>query len=296
MDDHKDPSRKTCLITGGTSGIGRAAALSLAEMGQVVIIVGRNEQKARRVCEQIKRWTCNEEITYYLCDLSKLSQVREAAGRIKADLPRLDILINNAGARFLKHEMTADGIEMTLATNHLGHFALTLLLLKLLERAACTEGEARVINVSSGAHYGASGVIENIKTAESYDGRLQYANSKLANVLFTYALAEKVSERRIAVNAMEPGGVATNFGRNDGLIPWLRHRLYYLSKGELLTPAQGADTVVYLATAEELRGVTGKYFARRAEKPSSELSYNRELQQKLWQMSVTLTGTNLEIF
>ena len=295
MVDTAKNKRKICLITGATSGIGRAVALSLAEMGQAVIIVGRNEQKARRVCEQIKRWTHNEEITYYLCYLSKLSQVRETAGRIKADLPRLDILINNAGARFLRHQLTAEGIERTLATNHLGHFALTLSLLELLERAAHSEGEARVINVSSGAHYGASGVIENIKAAESYNGRLQYANSKLANVLFTYALAERVSERGIAVNAMEPGGVATNFGRNDGLIPWLRHRLYYLIKGGLLTPAQGADTIVYLATDAGLRGVSGKYFARRTEKASSELSYRRELQQELWRMSVELTGMDLAL-
>lgn len=118
--------------------------------------------------------------------------------------------------------------SLTLATNHLGHFVLTLSLLDLLERSA----EARIINVASGAHYGADGVIENILRPEEYDGKKQYARSKLANVLFTYALAERLKDRqsRITVNAADPGGVATNFARNNGLIPWLKHRLYYLSK------------------------------------------------------------------
>lgn len=281
-------SQKTCLITGATSGIGRAAALELARQGFRVIIVARNKDRAEATCRKIKRLTRNEAVSWYLCDLSLLRDVRALAGQLRNDLDRLDVLVNNAGARFLRHQATPEGIELTLATNHLGHFVLTLSLLDLLERSA----EARIINVASGAHYGAEHVIENILRPEEYDGKKQYARSKLANVLFTYALAERLRGRQsgITVNAADPGGVATNFARNNGLIPWLKHRLYYLSKRQLLSPAQGAETVVYLASSPEVRGVTGKYFFQKKEHRSSTASYDRENQRKLWELSLALSG------
>lgn len=281
-------SQKTCLITGATSGIGRAAALELARQGFRVIIVARNKDKAEATCRRIKRLTGNEAVSWYLCDLSLLGEVRNLVSRLKTDLDHLDVLVNNAGARFLGHQVTPEGIELTLATNHLGHFVLTLSLLDLLEKP----GEARIINVASGAHYGADGLIQNILRPEEYDGKRQYARSKLANVLFTYALAERLKDRqsRITVNAADPGGVATNFARNTGLIPWLKHRLYYLSKRQLLSPARGAETVVYLASSSEVRGVTGKYFFQKKERHSSAASYDRENQRKLWELSLALSG------
>lgn len=281
-------SHKTCLITGATSGIGRAAALELARQGFRVIIVARNKDRAEATCRRIKRLTGNEAVFWYLCDLSLLRDVRTLASRLKTDLDRLDVLVNNAGARFLRHQVTPERIELTLATNHLGHFALTLSLLDLLERSA----EARIINVASGAHYGADRVIENILRPEEYDGKKQYARSKLANVLFTYVLAERLrgSQSVITVNAADPGGVATNFARNNGLIPWLKHRLYYLSKRQLLSPARGAETVVYLASSFEVRGVTGKYFFQKKERRSSTASYDKENQRKLWELSLALSG------
>jgi NAD(P)-dependent dehydrogenase (short-subunit alcohol dehydrogenase family) len=282
-------NQNTCLITGATSGIGMAAALAMGKKGYRLILVGRNEKKAARVCDEIARKAKNRNVLYYICDLSVLQDVRGLADRIKGNCDRIDVLVNNAGARFLRHQVTKEGIELTLATNHLGHFVLTLSLIEALRNS----GKARVINVSSGAHNAGTGVIENILSPKDYDGRKQYSNSKLANVLFTYALAEKLKGSGIAVNAVDPGGVATNFARNNGLWHWVKHRIYYLKKRQLLTPAQGAETVVYLASSDDVMGITGRYFVDKKERRSSELSYDRAIQEDLWASSVRLSGIDL---
>lgn len=278
-----------CLITGATSGIGKAAALALAKKDYGLILIGRNEEKTARVCEEIRRLSQNENVSGYMCDLSVLRDVRGLTARIKEDYARIDVLINNAGARFLRFQLTKEGMEMTLATNHLGHYVLTLSLIDGMKGF----GQARIINVSSGTHFAGTGVIENILSAKDYEGRKQYANSKLANVMFTYALAERLKGRGIAVNAVDPGGVATNFARNNGLAAWLKHRLYYLKKRQLLTPAQGAETIVYLASSDDVEGITGKYFTNKEEKKSSVISYDKAIQEKLWALSVELGGISL---
>ncbi|MCJ7485584.1 MAG: SDR family oxidoreductase [Candidatus Aminicenantes bacterium] len=263
--------------------------MALAKKDHRLILIGRNEEKTARVREEIERISRNEIISAYVCDLSVLRGVRGLAARIKEDHARIDVLVNNAGARFLRHQLTKEGVEMTLATNHLGHFVLTLSLMDIMKDSE----QARIVNVSSGAHYAGTGVIENILSVKDYDGRKQYANSKLANVLFTYALAEKLKGRGIAVNAVDPGGVATNFARNNGLRHWLSHRIYYWSKRQLLTPSQGAETVVYLASSDEVEGVTGKYFKDKEERRSSELSHDQAVQDRLWALSATLGGIDL---
>jgi len=280
------PDRKICLITGATSGIGQAAALALAKMDFRVIIVGRDGERTARTRDEIRRTSGNEGVDGYVCDLSLVRDVRGLASRIEADCDRIDVLINNAGARFLKHRLTGEGVEMTLATNHLGHFVLTLSLIGRLKRSA----GARIINVASGAHRAATGLIENIPSPKAYDGRAQYANSKLANVLFTYALADKLKGSAITVNAVDPGGVATNFARNNGWIHWLKHRMSYWGKKRLLTPAQGADTVVYLATSADVGGVSARYYKDRREIASSELSRDGGMQDGLWAASIALSG------
>lgn len=284
-------NRQICLITGATSGIGKAAALALAIRKYELILIGRNEEKARKVCYDIKKETGNDQVNYFVCDLSLLQDVRSTADKIKNAHDRIDVLINNAGAKFLGHQLTKEGIELTLATNHLGHYALTLSMIDLLKMSP----SARIINVSSGAHYTGNGVIENILTAENYDGRKQYSNSKLANVLFTYALANKMMGKGIVANAVDPGGVATNFARNNGLWHWLKHRIYYLKKRQLLTPEQGAETLVFLSSADGVVGITGKYYCEMKEKRSSDISYDKALQEKLWEFSVTLSGIDLEV-
>jgi len=284
-------NRYICLITGATSGIGKAAALALAIRNYELILIGRNEEKTKKTCYGIKKKTHNDKVSYFICDLSLLQDVRSTAEKIKNVFDRIDVLINNAGAKYLRHQLTKEGIELTLATNHLGHFMLTLSLIGLLKSSP----SPRIINVSSGAHYAGKGVIENILTAHSYDGRKQYSNSKLANVLFTYTLADKLKDRGIVVNAVDPGGVATNFARNNGLWQWMKHRIYYLKKNQLLTPEQGAATLVFLASANNVRGITGKYFVAAKEKKSSEISYDKALQDEIWELSVGLSGIDLEV-
>jgi NAD(P)-dependent dehydrogenase (short-subunit alcohol dehydrogenase family) len=281
--------QKVCLITGATSGIGKAAAVALAHQHYELILLGRSENKLKKVCAEISGKTRNDKVNYCVCDISILQAVRREANRLKLEYRRIDVLINNAGARFLQHQWTPEGIESTLATNHLGHFVLTLSLLGLLTNSA----SARIINVSSGAHSTSRGVIENIIPPQPYNGRCQYANSKLANVLFTYALANKLKRRGIAVNAVDPGGVATNFARNNGFIPWLKHRFYYLKKGRLQTPAQGAKTILHLASSDDIAGMTGKYFFDLKEKTSSDFSYDQSAQNELWTLSVKLGGIDL---
>jgi NAD(P)-dependent dehydrogenase (short-subunit alcohol dehydrogenase family) len=284
-------NRQICLITGATSGIGKAAAFALAKNNYELILIGRNEAKVKKVCCEIRKKTGNDHVNEFVCDLSMLQDVRRVADKVKNAYNRIDVMINNAGAKILRHQLTKDGIELTLATNHLGHFTLTLSLMGLLKRSQ----SARIINVSSGAHYASDGVIENILKADFYDGRRQYANSKLANVLFTYALADKLKGRSIGVNAVDPGGVATNFSRNNGLHHWIKHRLYYLKKRQLLTPEQGAATLVYLASANNVMGITGKYFNDLKETKSSDISYDKALQNKIWEFSARLSGIDIEV-
>lgn len=281
--------KPVCVITGATSGIGKAAAIALAARGFRTILIGRSEEKLARTATEIAKKSKNGNLRACVCDLSVLRDVRALASEIREADDRIDVLINNAGARFLRHQLTREGMELTLATNHLGHFVLTLSLIGVLERS---EG-ARIINVASGAHRGGTGVIENVVSASGYDGRKQYAASKLANVLFTYALAERLAVRRISVNAVDPGGVATNFARNNGRVAWLRHRLAYLRSGSLRTPEEGADTIVYLAASGEAEGISGKYLLDRKEIKSSDLSYDRAIQNRLWAASVAWSGIDL---
>jgi len=277
---------KIILLSGATSGIGKAAAFSLARSGASLILLGRNNEKGEKVCRQIKQKTGNDKIKFYKADFSLMREVKTAAEKVKNDYERIDVLINNAGGRFLDHKVSEEGIEQTLAVNYLSHFLLTDFLLNKLKTAP----SARIINVSSSTHYAGKGVIQNITSPENYNGKQQYSDSKLATVLFTYKLAEQLEGSNIIVNTMDPGGVATNFARNNGFVNWMKHRIYYLMKRELLTPEQGAETIIYLTTSPKVERVTGKYFFKEKEKRSSEISYNKEIQKRLWEISLRLVG------
>ncbi|MCA2004795.1 MAG: SDR family oxidoreductase [Ignavibacterium sp.] len=282
-------SNKICLITGATSGIGKATALQLAKKNFDLILIGRNEQKCKAVTEKIQRLNKQIKVKYYVTDISLLKEVKKTCEEIRKDFNRLDVLVNNAGARFLNHQLTKEGIELTLATNHLGHFLLTNELIPLLKNS----DDARIINISSAAHGGGKGLIENITDTLKYDGRLQYSHSKLANVLFTYALSERLHSDNISVFAVDPGGVATNFARNNGLKFWVKHLAYYILKRELITAREASETIVYLASAPDVKGQSGKYYFDMKEKKSSELSYDKSLQKKLWEMSEELINQKI---
>jgi NAD(P)-dependent dehydrogenase (short-subunit alcohol dehydrogenase family) len=275
---------KTVLVTGGTNGIGLVTARELARMGAQVTIVSRNAEKCAKVAEAIRTKTGNP-VDFIAADLSTLAGINEAAAAFKHrhTHTHLQVLVNNAGALFFRKELTSDGYERTFALNHLNYFLLTILLLDLLKASA----PARIVNVSSGAHLKASIDFDNLQGEESYQMMKAYGQSKLANVLFTYELARRLKGSGVTVNALHPGTVATGFARNNGLLFNLGTKVAGLF---FRKPAQGAQTSIYLASSPEVEGVTGKYFFDCQAVESSPLSHDQALAERLWQVSLKLTG------
>ncbi len=279
---------KICLVTGATSGIGRATASALARLGAEVILVGRNQARTERTLKDLRSALPSPLLHGAWADFSHLEEVRRLAQDIRARFPRIDVLINNAGTVFLRRQVTPYGVESTFLVNHLAPFLLTRLLLPALEASPA----ARIINVSSEAHRSGTLDLADLTFARGYSGIRAYQRSKLANLLFTYELARRLEGRRIIVNAVHPGVVATRiwkvgFAPVDHLIQWIMRRI-------ALTPEEGADTIVYLAASPEVEGVTGQYFIRRRAVPSSPASYDRELAQRLWEVSSRIVGLDVD--
>lgn len=281
MSTHGTMTGKTVLITGATNGIGKAAAHALAKQDAHVLIVGRNPQKCAETVAEIQRSTGNQAVEALTADLSSLAEVRRLADQVKATSPRLHVLLNNAGAYYNARQNSADGYEMSFALNHLSYFYLTVLLLDLLKASA----PARVINVSSGAHMFAKLNLTDPHDPKNYNGFRIYGETKLANVVFTYALARRLQGTGVTANAMHPGLVRTGFGHNNsGLIT----RIFGVLQRFGLTPEQGADTAVYLASSPDVEGVTGKYFIKRRATASSRASYDQQAGEALWALSERL--------
>ena len=277
--------RKTALITGATSGIGKATAAALGKAGFNLVLTGRNEQKGNLLTRNInKKYGVTAE--FLKADISSISEVKSFCTTVKDKYDNIDVLLNNAGARFQNYFKSKDGIELTFATNYVGHFILTLCLLDLLKKSH----DARIINVSSGAHWKASPDINNITNPANYDRRKAYGQSKLALILFTHELSEKLNGTNITVNALDPGGVATNLGRNNGLVALAKHYLSYILRGTLVSPATAADAIVYLSTSDELKNISGKYFFRKKMTKSSEVSYDKKAEEDLWNLSLKIDG------
>ncbi len=279
----KNNSDKICVITGGTSGIGAAAARQLAHLGFSVIIVGRNRKKGLNHIKKIKYSDPDVQVDFLHADLSSQNQIRKIAKEFADRYSRLDLLINNAGAYYAKREISVDGLEMTFALNHMSYFLLTNLLLDQLKASV----SGRIIVVSSGAHEGGRINFEDLQSEHNYNRNQVYAQSKLANLLFTYALARRLEGTRVTANALHPGSVATNIGANNN---WLKTRLRNLIKPGMISPDEGAKTVVYLATSPDVEGVTGKYFYNCKIINSSEESYDEVCREKLWLLSEKLAG------
>ena len=275
---------RTCLITGGSDGIGYVAARELARMGARIVIVGRSAAKTDGAVQRIIAETGNPAVECLLADLSSQAEVRRVAAEALDLLPRIDVLLNNAGAVFLSNQRSADGLEITFALNHLGYFLLTDLLLERLRESA----SARVINVSSSSHWSPGRFkLEDLPKPGSNRGYRAYGRSKLCNILFTYELARRLEGSNITVNALHPGLVRTNIARNNG--PLGRVVNFFIgARG--VDANRGAETLVYLAASPEVEGVTGKFFIDCREVPSSALSYDMELAARLWEMSERLTG------
>lgn len=274
---------KTVLITGSTSGIGLAAALELLRMGANVIVHGRSQARCENALEELRRrGAAGRRIDYVAADLSSQGNVRELARSVIEKYGRLDVLINNAGAVFMTRKLSAEGIEMTFATNHLAYFLLTTLLLPLLRAAP----SARIINVSSGAHFGNPLDFENLEFSRGYLPLKAYGCSKFANILFTYALARRLEGTNVAANALHPGFVATGMGGNNGFIVKFFARLV-MSAG--ISPEEGAKTVVYLASSPEVEAVSGRYFYQQKSMRSDALTYDIKSQDQLWEISEKMT-------
>lgn len=281
MPDNATLTGKTILITGATNGIGKEAARGLARQGARVIIVGRDAQKCAAAAAELQQSTGSTAVEALTADLSAMAQVHRLADEVKARCSRLDVLINNAGAYFERRLTSADGYEMTFALNHLSYFYLTTLLLDLLKASA----PARIVNVSSDAHRFARLNLVNPHKPPIYSGFRIYSESKLANVVFTYELARRLEGSGVTANAVHPGFVRSGFGRNNA---GLMAKILGLMQRFALTPEQGADTIVYLASAPEVEGVSGKYFVKRKAVPTSRASYDRETWQALWTLSERL--------
>jgi NAD(P)-dependent dehydrogenase (short-subunit alcohol dehydrogenase family) len=276
---------KVVLITGGTSGIGRAAATALAAMGAEVVVTGRSRERGEAAVEEIRDTSGNERVSLMLADLAVQAEVRGLAEEFRERYDRLDVLVNNAGIIQSKRTETPDGIELTLAVNHLAPFLLTNLLLDLLKKSA----PSRIITVSSEARRGAKIDFEDLQSERRYRPFKVYGMTKLANILFTYELAERLEGTGVVANSLHPGGVNTNFGNNNRSFGTLIFRAF---KPFMRTPEQGADTVVYLAVSPEAGKMTGRYLTDRKVVFSIEDPHDEVVQKRLWEVSEALT--NLE--
>ncbi|HEX8684659.1 MAG TPA: SDR family oxidoreductase [Ardenticatenaceae bacterium] len=275
---------KVCMVTGATAGIGKETAKELARLGATVVIVGRSEEKSRATVTELRQQSGNASIEYILADLSVQEQIRQLAETFKSRHQRLDVLVNNAGAVMMSRQESKEGIEMTFALNHLNYFLLTMLLLDVLKASA----PSRVINVSSGAHLAGRINFDDPQFARGYSGWRAYAQSKFANVLFTYELARRLEGTGVTANALHPGFVASNFiATNNGRWARLVRPIVQLAA---ISVAQGAETSTYLASSPEVEGVTGKYFEKKRAIASSGASYNEEVARRLWELSEQMTG------
>jgi NAD(P)-dependent dehydrogenase (short-subunit alcohol dehydrogenase family) len=287
------------LITGGTAGIGKATAIELAKLGGTIVIVGRNKERGETALAEIIRESGNDSIQFIRADLSSNQEIRRLASQFIVTFNRLDVLINNAGGSYGQRSETVDGIETTFAINHLCPFLLTHLLLPILR----TSAPSRVVNVNSVAHRAAQGIkFEDLQTVEWHRPFLVYSRAKLANLMFTYELAERVSEERITVNAVHPGLVDTDLIRRflaERLFPGRKYvsmAAVFLARklGPLLltydTLEKAAQSCVYLAASPEVQGITGKYFNNDKQMiESSPASYDKAAALRLWQISSELT-------
>ena len=277
------------LVTGANSGIGKATATGLAERGYRVVMVCRNEDRGTAARDDIRDETGHEDIDLLLADLASQLEVRRLAETINDRYDRLDVLINNAGVYEDVRSLTVDTVETTFAVNYLSHFLLTNLLLDLLKRTADQHGEARIVNLGSEAHRGGEIDFEDLHAVDDYGGLQAYAQSKLAMLLFTFELARRLRGTGVTVNCVHPGVVSTNiWSGNKDLLSIAAQLLKFFYK----SPEKGAEGVLYLATSDEAKDVTGAYFKGTEQVTSSEASSDEAIAQRLWERSADMV--NLE--
>ncbi len=285
MNGKTENKEKTILVTGSTDGIGKQTALKLAQMGHTVIIHGRTLKKAEKVAREIEKISDNNKILSVAADLAIQREIHQMREQLYKKIEKLNVLINNAGVYQSRRELTPDGLEVTFAVNHMAPFILTNLLFELLKNAAIentTESfGARVVTVSSMIH---AGDIDfgNLQGEKYFSGSYAYSLSKLCNVLFTYYYAEKVAPYRISANCLHPGVINTKLLRKG----W---------GGGGASPQEGARNSVYLATSEDVKDITGKYFMNLQATKSTSISYDKSIQKRLWEISLELWKYRIDL-
>jgi retinol dehydrogenase-12 len=274
---------KQVLVTGASRGIGRATALALAEKGANVSILVRTRDLGEKVIEDVRALGTPVKADLFVADLSSMNDIRRIAAEYRTKHDRLDVLVNNAGAINMDRETTIDGYERTFATNHLGYFLLTNELLDLLEKSA----PSRVVNVASSAHRAGWMDFEDpMFERRMYNGWPAYGQSKLANILFTRELAKRLKDKGVTVNALHPGAIGSQFGRNNkGFFGWIMRNV---AQPFLATEETGARTSVYLASSPEVEGKTGLYWSGYRETTPSRRALNDEAAARLWKLSEEL--------
>ncbi|MCE5256721.1 MAG: SDR family oxidoreductase [Spirochaetaceae bacterium] len=281
-DEPVDLHGKIAVVTGSTNGIGYETAKALAAMGASVVVVGRQLQKTEAARNEIAASTGNQSTDFIAADLSTLAAMRRFAADFKSRYEKLDILVNNVGAIYPKRQETVDGFEATFALNYLSYFCLSRLLIGSMEKA----GSARIVNVSSVAHVFFGIKLDDLQAKKFYWPYCAYGRSKLEVLLFTYRFAEQLKNRGITVNALHPGLVRTSLDMSYSFMKYSRPVFSAFGK----SAEEGAATSIYLASSGEVENVTGLYFVDKKPARSSRLSRRRDLQERLWKMSIAMAG------
>lgn len=274
---------KTVVITGATSGIGEVAACALAQQGARIVFIARDRGRGEQLLRRLQELAPGASHAQHHANLSRLTEMKRVAEQIAANEPRIDVLINNAGAMFTVRQVTGEALEMTFATNHISYFVVTNLLLPSLK---ATPG-ARIVSTSSDAHRGAKLDLDDLQMQEGYSGFGMYARTKLMNILFTRELARRLAGTGVTANSLHPGFVNTRFGDESG---GLTAFVVKAAKRFALSPQEGAQTLIYLASSPEVAGVTGQYFYRCKVATPTEEAQNDASARRLWDISAQLTG------
>jgi NAD(P)-dependent dehydrogenase (short-subunit alcohol dehydrogenase family) len=277
-------SGKICIVTGSNSGIGKETALGLAQQGATVIMAVRNRERGQSALEEIVQATSAGSVNLMICDLASQSSIRNFVSDFTSKYRSLHVLVNNAGAVFSKREVTEDGFERTLALNYLGPFLLTRGLLPTLKSSA----PSRVINVCSGLYKSGEVALDDLQSERRYSSQKVYRNTKLLLMIHTYTLARKLEGTGVAVNAVLPGFVATNLGKNSG--SRIQGLMFGMMKPFQLSPKEGAQTSIYAASSSEVESLSGKCFSKNQVIPTAETSTNMDLQEKLWTKTLEMVG------
>jgi len=276
---------KTVVVTGGTSGIGEVAALRLAEKGARIVLIARDQARAAATLAKLKNANPTAAHAAHYGDLSALAEMKRVAGEVAASERRIDVLVNNAGAVFLAHKTSVDGLEMTFATNHMAYFVVTNI---LLDRLKATPG-ARIVSTASDAHRSGRLDFDDLQSEKSYGSFRVYGTSKLCNILFTREVARRLDGSGVTANCLHPGFVGTRFGQNNAsniFTKLLRDAVMSLG----ISPEEGAKTIIHLASSPDVATISGEYFYKSKVAEPTAAAQNDADARRLWDVSAKIAG------